>query len=171
MRAVLLSQQMPVEDSPLALREVDEPQAGAGEVRVKVSGCEVCRTDIHIAEGDLPLHANPLIHTKRLTDERIQRGPKFSRFAGVALPRGLHQEKSDDNENKSTCREAELRRPVDPVPLRRGRPVQFEIRTVGTIRRAHPLGNAGYPDGYPGRNDKPLPERRTHQLRRPSLSS
>jgi propanol-preferring alcohol dehydrogenase len=61
MRAMILTQQKPVEEEPLVEGEVEEPQARAGEVRIKVSVCAVCRTDIHIAEGDLELHKSPLI--------------------------------------------------------------------------------------------------------------
>ena len=61
MRAMVLTKQQTVDDAPLSLRSVDEPQAGPGAVRLKVSVCAVCRTDIHIAEGDLALHKNPVI--------------------------------------------------------------------------------------------------------------
>ena len=53
MHAMILTQQKGVEESPLAQREMDAPRIGPGEVRVKVSVCAVCRTDIHIVEGDL----------------------------------------------------------------------------------------------------------------------
>ena len=46
----------PVESRPLRLTEIPEPQPGKGEVRVRVSVCGVCRTDLHVVEGDLPLH-------------------------------------------------------------------------------------------------------------------
>jgi len=42
-----------IEGAPLALRERAEPVPGAGEVRVAVEVCAVCRTDLHVAEGDL----------------------------------------------------------------------------------------------------------------------
>lgn len=61
MRAMILTKQKLVAESPLALREISEPVPAMGEVRVKVSVCAVCRTDIHIAEGDLPLHKRRLI--------------------------------------------------------------------------------------------------------------
>ena len=61
MRAMVLTKQQPVEEGPLVEHEVDQPQAGAGEVRVKVSVCAVCRTDIHICEGDLELHKSRII--------------------------------------------------------------------------------------------------------------
>ena len=51
MRAIVLTQQKRVEELPLTEREVDAPRAGPGEVRVKVSVCAVCRTDLHIIEG------------------------------------------------------------------------------------------------------------------------
>ncbi|MDB6151827.1 MAG: alcohol dehydrogenase [Chthoniobacteraceae bacterium] len=58
---MVLTKQQALESAPLTLREVDEPQAGRGEVRVRVSVCAVCRTDIHIITGDLALHKTPLI--------------------------------------------------------------------------------------------------------------
>jgi propanol-preferring alcohol dehydrogenase len=38
---------------PLALVERDRPEPAAGQIRVRVSACGVCRTDLHLAEGDL----------------------------------------------------------------------------------------------------------------------
>jgi propanol-preferring alcohol dehydrogenase len=42
-------------DAPLALVERRVPTPGADEVRVRVLACGVCRTDLHVAEGDLPV--------------------------------------------------------------------------------------------------------------------
>ncbi len=47
--------------SPLQLREMPAPDPGPGQVRVKVRVCGVCRTDLHIVEGDLPLVKRPII--------------------------------------------------------------------------------------------------------------
>src|SRR5262245_14604815 len=47
MRAMVLTQQKRVEELPLTLQQIDAPRAGASEVRVKVSVCGVCRTDLH----------------------------------------------------------------------------------------------------------------------------
>lgn len=44
----------PIHSHPLELGERSIPEPGPGEVRIKVSVCGVCRTDLHIAEGDLP---------------------------------------------------------------------------------------------------------------------
>ncbi|MEM3851769.1 MAG: zinc-binding alcohol dehydrogenase family protein [Methanomassiliicoccales archaeon] len=43
-----------VKGSWLSLEDVDEPVPGHDQVRVRVEGCGVCRTDLHIVEGDLP---------------------------------------------------------------------------------------------------------------------
>src|SRR5215467_9223348 len=43
--------------SPLVALERAEPDPGPGEIRVRISTCGVCRTDLHLAEGDLaPRH-------------------------------------------------------------------------------------------------------------------
>jgi len=61
MRAARLHSQAPIDTEPLRVEECDAPEPGVGEVRVKVSACGVCRTDLHIVEGDLPLKRSPLI--------------------------------------------------------------------------------------------------------------
>ena len=43
-----------MDTGPLELVERPVPEPGPGEVRVRVSACGVCRTDLHLAEGDLP---------------------------------------------------------------------------------------------------------------------
>jgi len=44
----------PVDAGPLRRVERDEPEPGPTQVRVRVACCGVCRTDLHLAEGDLP---------------------------------------------------------------------------------------------------------------------
>jgi alcohol dehydrogenase, propanol-preferring len=61
MKAWILREQAPVEERPLELAEVPTPHARHDEIRVKVTACGVCRTDIHIAEGDLALKKSPII--------------------------------------------------------------------------------------------------------------
>lgn len=61
MRAARLHKQAPIETDPLRLEECPEPEPGRGEVRIVVSACGACRTDLHIVEGDLPAHRLPLI--------------------------------------------------------------------------------------------------------------
>lgn len=57
MRAMLLE----AAGAPLRLAEVAAPEPGPGQVRVRVQACGVCRTDLHIVDGELPLHKRPLI--------------------------------------------------------------------------------------------------------------
>ncbi len=44
----------PVERSPLVMAEIPRPEPGPGEILVRVEACGVCRTDLHVVEGDLP---------------------------------------------------------------------------------------------------------------------
>ena len=52
MRAVVLESLRPIEENPIALREVDTPSPGPGQVLVKISSCGVCRSNLHMIEGD-----------------------------------------------------------------------------------------------------------------------
>lgn len=53
MKAWELAQPGPIDSEPLELLDRDPPDPGPREIRVAVSTCGVCRTDLHIAEGDL----------------------------------------------------------------------------------------------------------------------
>ena len=46
---------------PLARSELPVPRPGAGEVLVRVAACAVCRTDLHVVDGELPNPKLPLI--------------------------------------------------------------------------------------------------------------
>ena len=60
-KAVILNQAAPIEDVALHTTDVEVPQAGPGDVLVRVKACGLCRTDLHVIEGDLPQHKLPLI--------------------------------------------------------------------------------------------------------------
>jgi propanol-preferring alcohol dehydrogenase len=47
--------------APLAWTELPDPQPGPGEIRVEVSACGVCRTDLHVVDGELPDPRVPII--------------------------------------------------------------------------------------------------------------
>jgi propanol-preferring alcohol dehydrogenase len=58
MQAAVLTSPASVASRPLSIRQVPQPQPGAGQVLLRVRACGVCRTDLHIVEGELtPLHA------------------------------------------------------------------------------------------------------------------
>ncbi len=61
MKAMVLEQSADVSTNPLALRELAVPEPGPGQVRVRLSVCGVCRTDLHVVEGDLPPAKRPII--------------------------------------------------------------------------------------------------------------
>ena len=61
MRAMTLEQSADVGMNPLLLRETPTPEPGPGQVRVQVQICGVCRTDLHIVEGDLPPVKRPVV--------------------------------------------------------------------------------------------------------------
>ncbi len=61
MRAMVLHEQKPIEETPLVLEDWPIPEPGPGQVRLRVHTCGVCHTDLHIVEGDLPLHKRPVI--------------------------------------------------------------------------------------------------------------
>jgi propanol-preferring alcohol dehydrogenase len=54
MRAWIVDTPGPIDSHPLRAATRDSRPPGPGEVRVRVSACGVCRTDLHLAEGDLP---------------------------------------------------------------------------------------------------------------------
>lgn len=56
MHAWQVSHPRPVDQHPLEWVERPLPDPGPGQVRVAVSACGVCRTDLHVAEGDLEVH-------------------------------------------------------------------------------------------------------------------
>ena len=47
--------------TPLVLEERPDPIPGPGEIRVKVAACAVCRTDLHVVDGDLPAHRDSIV--------------------------------------------------------------------------------------------------------------
>jgi propanol-preferring alcohol dehydrogenase len=61
MKAWALEHQAPIGMKPLTKMNLEIPEPIKGEIRIKVVACGVCRTDIHIAEGDLPLKKSPLV--------------------------------------------------------------------------------------------------------------
>lgn len=61
MRAMILKQPASIYDSPLQLEDVPVPRCGDGDLLVKVHACAICRTDLHVIEGDLAQKKLPII--------------------------------------------------------------------------------------------------------------
>ncbi|PHV05443.1 alcohol dehydrogenase [Janthinobacterium sp. BJB412] len=65
----------------LALRRVAIPQPAPNELLLRVSVCGVCRTDLHLVDGELPLHRLPLIPGHEVVGHVVQAGRETSGFA------------------------------------------------------------------------------------------
>ena len=61
MQACVLQKPAKVETNPLACIDVPAPQPASGEVLVRVNYCGVCRTDLHVVEGELPPRKSAVI--------------------------------------------------------------------------------------------------------------
>ena len=73
---MVLTAPAPVDTGPLELRDVPVPEPGPGEVLVKVIVNAVCRTDLHVVEGELPDPRLPLIPGHQIVGvvERVGEG-------------------------------------------------------------------------------------------------
>jgi len=61
MKACLLNSPKPIDARPLELIDVAVPSPADDELLVRVTACGVCRTDLHVIEGELPVRRSPLI--------------------------------------------------------------------------------------------------------------
>jgi len=80
MRAWVVTTPGPIDSGPLCLVERDVPAPARGEVRLKVEVCGVCRTDLHLCEGDLPVHRPGTIPGHEVVGRVERLGPGCRRF-------------------------------------------------------------------------------------------
>jgi len=66
---------------PLALRDLPKPKPGHGQLLVRVNTCAVCRTDLHIVDGELPNPKLPLILGHQIVGRVEQIGESVGGFA------------------------------------------------------------------------------------------
>jgi propanol-preferring alcohol dehydrogenase len=81
MKAWVVRQPGPIDTGPLAFVERPVPEPGPGELRVRVMACGVCRTDLHLAEGDLAPHGQEVVPGHEIVGVVDRSGPGASRFA------------------------------------------------------------------------------------------
>lgn len=81
MRAMVLSRPGPVSSRPLSYVERPAPEPGPGELQVHVEACGVCRTDLHVVEGDLGPHRPGVIPGHEVVGRVVKVGPGCRRFA------------------------------------------------------------------------------------------
>ncbi|HEX6753372.1 MAG TPA: zinc-dependent alcohol dehydrogenase family protein [Solirubrobacterales bacterium] len=66
---------------PLRLAELPEPSAGPGQVLISIATCGVCRTDLHIVDGDLERPKLPLVPGHQIVGTVVEAGEGAERFA------------------------------------------------------------------------------------------
>lgn len=81
MRAWVVRTPGPLACGPLVPTELPDPEPGPGEVLVRVRACGVCRTDLHVVEGDLPVHRSSVVPGHEVVGEVLALGPGAARFA------------------------------------------------------------------------------------------
>ncbi|PRC60197.1 alcohol dehydrogenase, partial [Mycobacterium sp. ITM-2017-0098] len=75
MRAWQVRRPGPMSTAPLELTSVPVPRPCADELLVAVRACGVCRTDLHVAEGDLPAHRPNVTPGHEIVGEVVALGP------------------------------------------------------------------------------------------------
>ena len=80
MRAMLLDEPQPVDERPLRLTDIDQPVPDRSDVLVRVDVCGVCRTDLHVVEGELPPVCTPVIPGHQIIGTVVGRGADARRF-------------------------------------------------------------------------------------------
>ncbi|MBO0714063.1 MAG: zinc-binding alcohol dehydrogenase family protein, partial [Acidimicrobiales bacterium] len=81
MRAWEVVEPGPIDTGPIRLGDRALPEPGPGQVRVRVAACGVCRTDLHVAEGDLPVHRPQVVPGHEVVGEVERVGEGATRFA------------------------------------------------------------------------------------------
>jgi propanol-preferring alcohol dehydrogenase len=85
MRAMVLSRSGPIEQKLLALEERPEPVPGPGETVIAIEACGVCRTDLHILEGEVPARL-PVVLGHQAVGRVLRLGPGVENLAvGTAV--------------------------------------------------------------------------------------
>lgn len=77
MRAALLTHV----GEPLAMAELPMPHPGPRQVLIRVGACAVCRTDLHVVDGELPDPKLPLVPGHEIVGTVVEKGPEAERFA------------------------------------------------------------------------------------------
>lgn len=149
MKACLLRTPARIEQNPLEYAECPEPIPGAAQLLIRVQVCGVCRTDLHVIEGELPPKKSPVIPGHQIIGlvEKIGEGAhRFAKGARVGVA-WLHQ-------TDGTC--AYCRRGQENLcdaPLFTGYSVNggFAEWIVAPEAFVYPI-----PDGFPDEQAAPL---------------
>jgi len=80
MQACILDEPAPIAARPLRLTEVPTPTPLEDELLVQVSACGVCRTDLHVVEGELPRHLSSVIPGHQIVGRVAEVGSRVENF-------------------------------------------------------------------------------------------
>jgi len=81
MKACVLFKPAPVKTQPLHFVDVPLPRIGPGEILVRVHCCGVCRTDLHVVEGELAPRKTPVIPGHQIVGVVAEAGKNATRFS------------------------------------------------------------------------------------------
>ncbi len=85
MKACVLTTRAPIETNPLEYRDVPTPEPREHEILIRVHACGVCRTDLHVIEGELPTLKSPLIPGHQVVGTVERDGAKFRKGDRVGV--------------------------------------------------------------------------------------
>ena len=92
---------------PLVERDTPVPEPGPGELLLRVLACGVCRTDLHVTEGDLPVHRPGVTPGHEVVGEVVAAGPGDMAGFAVGDRAGAAWLRSTDNTCKYCTRGSE----------------------------------------------------------------
>lgn len=127
--------------TPLMMRERPMPEPGPGEILLNVTACGVCRTDLHVVDGELPHPRLPLVPGHEIVGRVIASGPgtgPFRRGERVGVPWlgatcGVCPYCRSDRENLCDA----------PVFTGYTRDGGYATHALADVRFCFPLGEAG----------------------------
>ena len=143
---------------PLVARDTPEPEPGPGELLLRVLACGVCRTDLHVAEGDLPVHRPGVTPGHEVVGEVVAAGPGDVAGFAVGDRAGAAWLRSTDGTCRYCTRGAENLCPASRYTGWDADGGYAEYLTVPAAY-AHRL-----PAGYSDRRARPAAVRRHHRL-------
>ena len=81
MKAWILKKPATVNERPLELVDVPVPTPREDELLVRVSACGICRTDLHVVEGELPVRLSPVIPGHQIVGKVVSSGSPVTKFS------------------------------------------------------------------------------------------
>ena len=84
MKAMLLRRHAPIADRPLERTEMPAPEPAPGELLVRVGVCAICRTDLHVIEGELATRRLPVVPGHQIVGTVEALGDGCTRFEAGA---------------------------------------------------------------------------------------